>query len=76
MAINIGCEYIRAKFTRDIPTTEEMLYKDSNVVVSVVDLAAAYRKEIAERYRVRGDIIRNLSDESIRIFGAIRAQWH
>lgn len=25
---------------------------------------------------VCGDIIRNLSDESIRIFGAIGSQWH
>jgi hypothetical protein len=51
-----------------------MPYKDSDVVVSVFDLTAAYRKDIAEWYRIRGNIIRNLSDESIRIFRAIRSQ--
>jgi hypothetical protein len=29
-----------------------------------------------ERDGVHGNIIRNLSDESIRIFGAIGSQWH
>ncbi|KFY52802.1 hypothetical protein V496_08158 [Pseudogymnoascus sp. VKM F-4515 (FW-2607)] len=76
VAIDIGCEYIGAEFMREIPITEEMLHEDMDVVVSAVDLVAAHRKEIAERYRVRGDIIRNLSDESIRIFGAIGTQWH
>ncbi|KFX85956.1 hypothetical protein O988_09837, partial [Pseudogymnoascus sp. VKM F-3808] len=76
MAIDIGHEYIRAEFMRDIPTTEEMPHEDSDMVVSAVDLAAAHGKDIAERYGVHGDIIRNLSDESIRIFGAIGTQWH
>jgi hypothetical protein len=52
-----------------------MSHKDTNVM-SAVDLAATYKKDIAEQYRVRGDIIRNLSDESIRIFRAISTQWH
>ncbi|KFZ17150.1 hypothetical protein V501_01878, partial [Pseudogymnoascus sp. VKM F-4519 (FW-2642)] len=76
VAIDMGREYIGAEFMRDIPTTEEMPHEDSDVVVSAVDLAAAHGKDIAERYGVRGDIIRNLSDESIRIFGAIGSQWH
>lgn len=73
IAIKIGCEYIGAEFIRDMPTTEEMPHEDSDVVVSAVDLAAAHGKDIAERYGVRRDIIDNLSDESIRIFGAIRS---
>ena len=48
-----------------------MPHKDTNVVVSAIDLAVAHRKEIIEQYRVRGDIIRNLSDKSIWIFRAI-----
>lgn len=65
MAIKIGREYISVEFLRDLPTTKDMPYKDTDVVVSAVDLAAAYGKDIAERYSVRGDIIQNLSDESI-----------
>ncbi|KFZ20937.1 hypothetical protein V502_02964, partial [Pseudogymnoascus sp. VKM F-4520 (FW-2644)] len=76
VAIEMGREYIGAEFMREIPTTEEMPHEDMDVVVSAVDLAAAHGKDIAERYGVRGDIIRNLSDESIRIFGAIGSQWH
>jgi len=76
VAIDMGREYIGAEFMRDLPKTDEMPHEDSDVVVSAVDLAAAHGKEIAERYGVRSDIIRNLSDESIRIFGAIGLQWH
>lgn len=76
VAIDMGREYIGAEFMREIPTTEEMPHEDSDVVVSAVDLAAAHGKDIAERYGVRGDIIWNLSDESIRIFGAIGTQWY
>jgi superfamily II DNA helicase RecQ len=76
VAIEMGREYIGAEFMRDLPMTEDMPHEDSDVVVSAVDLAAAHGKDIAERYGVRGDIIRNLSDESIRIFGAIGSQWH
>lgn len=76
VAIDIGCEYIRVEFIRDIPTTEEMPHEDSDVVVSAVDLAAAHRKEIVEQYGVYRDIIQNLSNESIQIFRAIRTQWH
>ncbi|KAH7383391.1 hypothetical protein BKA64DRAFT_646579 [Cadophora sp. MPI-SDFR-AT-0126] len=72
----MGCEYIGAEFIRDLPTTEDMPHEETDVVMSAVDLAAAYGKDIAEWYGVRGDIIRNLSDESIRIFGAISSQWY
>jgi len=61
----MGREYIGAEFIRDLPITEDMPHEDTDVVVSAVDLAAAHGKDITERYRVRGDIIRNLSDESI-----------
>jgi hypothetical protein len=61
---------------RDLLITKEMPHEDTDVVVSAVDLVAAHRKEIAERYKVRGNIICNLSDESIRIFGTIGTQWH
>lgn len=57
MAIKIGREYISVEFIRDLPTTEDMLYKDTNVVVSAVDLAATYRKDITERYSVCSNII-------------------
>lgn len=53
---------------------EDMSHEDSDVVISAVDFAAAHEKDIAERYEVRDDIIQNLSDESIRIFGAIDSQ--
>ncbi|KAI1097152.1 hypothetical protein F4804DRAFT_194226 [Jackrogersella minutella] len=61
---------------RSLPISEDMADEETDVVASAVDLAAAHGKDIAERYGVRGDIIRNLSDESIRIFGAIGSQWH
>lgn len=76
VVIEMGREYIGAEFMRGQPVTEDMPHEDTDVVVSAVDLAAAHGKDIAERYGVRGDIIRNLSDESIRIFGAIGSQWH
>jgi hypothetical protein len=76
VAIDIGREYIDTAFMRDLPKTKDMPYEDTDVIVSAVDLAATHGKDIAERYGVRGNIIRNLSDESIRIFGAIGSQWH
>jgi superfamily II DNA helicase RecQ len=76
VVIEMGREYIGAEFMRGQPVTEDMPHEDTDIVVSAVDLAAAHGKDIAERYGVRGDIIRNLSDESIRIFGAIGSQWH
>jgi hypothetical protein len=50
-----------------------MLHKDINMV-SIVDLVTIYRKDIAEQYRVHGDIIWNLSNKSIWIFRAISTQ--
>jgi len=76
IVIEMGREYIGAGFTREMPMTEDMPHEETDVVVSAITLAAAHGKEIEERYGVRGDIIRNLSDESIRIFGAISSQWH
>jgi len=73
VAIDIGRKYIGAEFMRDLPKTEDMPYEDTDVIVSAVDLAATYGKDIAEYYGVRSDIIRNLSNESIRIFRAIRS---
>jgi hypothetical protein len=74
VAIEIGRKYIGAEFMRDLPTTENMPHENTEVTVSAVNLAAAHGKEIAKQYGVRGDIIRNLSNESIRIFGAIGSQ--
>jgi hypothetical protein len=76
VAIKTGREYISTEFMRDLPMTEDMPYEETDIVVSAVDLVATYGKDIAEWYGVRGDIIRNLSDESIRIFGAIGSQWY
>jgi head-tail adaptor len=69
--IEIGQEYIGAEFIRGQPVIEDMPYKDTNIVVSTVDLTVAYRKDIIEQYRVHSNIIQNLSDKSIQIFGAI-----
>jgi hypothetical protein len=52
-----------------------MLYKDTNVI-SAVDFAAVYKKDIAKQYKIYGNIIQNLSNKSIRIFRAIGTQWH
>jgi hypothetical protein len=68
----MGREYIGAEFMRDPPIAEDMPHEDTDVIVSAVDLAAAHGKDIAERYGVRDDIIRNLSDESIR---NLRSYW-
>lgn len=67
----MGREYISAEFIRGQPVTEDIPHKDTNIVISIVDLAAAYGKDITERYGVRSNIIQNLSNESIWIFGAI-----
>jgi hypothetical protein len=53
----MGREYIRVEFIREILMIEEMLHEDIDVMVSIVDLVAAYRKEIIEQYGVYGDII-------------------
>ncbi len=74
IAIKMGCEYISVEFIRDLLITKDMPHEDTNVIVSIVDLAATHRKEIAEQYRVHSNIIRNLSDESIQIFRAINMQ--
>jgi hypothetical protein len=50
-----------------------MLHKDTNVI-SAIDFAAVYKKDITEQYKIHGDIIWNLSDKSIRIFRAIGTQ--
>lgn len=68
MATDIGREYIGAEFMKDLPITEAMPYKDSNIIISAANLIVAYRKDIAGCYGVRGHIIRNLGDESIWIF--------
>ena len=53
-----------------------MPYKDTNIIVSIVDLIVAYRKDIIEQYRVYSNIIQNLSNKSIQIFRAISSQWY
>ena len=43
---------------------------------NAIDLAAAHTKELSQRYGVRGDIIKSLTDESLQIFGSICSRWH
>ena len=74
MAIEMGHEYIGTEFMRDLPMTEDMPHEDTNVIMSAINLATAYGKEIAEWYGICRDIIQNLSNESIWIFGAIGSQ--
>jgi len=76
IVIEMGREYIGAEFIQGQPVTEDRPHEDIDAITNAVDLATAHGKDIAERYSIRGDIIRNLSDESIRIFGAIGSQWH
>jgi hypothetical protein len=38
---------------------------EAGVLDSAIDLAAAHTREMAQRYRVRGHIITNLTDESL-----------
>ena len=77
IVICMGREYIGAEFMRDEAVGDQMPFEDSDVVVeSAVDLAAAHTGAMAQRYGVLGDIIWNLSDESIRMFASIAEQWH
>jgi hypothetical protein len=43
---------------------------------NAVDLAATHTQAQAQRYGVRADIIRNLTDESLQVFGSICSRWH
>lgn len=43
---------------------------------NALDLAAAHTQAQAQRYGVRADIIRNLTDESLQVFGTICSKWH
>ena len=43
---------------------------------NAIDLAAAHTQAQAQRYGVRADIIRNLTDESLQVFGSICSRWH
>ncbi len=61
---------------------DEMLPEGVDVILeagaldNAIDLAAAHTKDIAQRYGVRGDIIKNLTDESLYVFGSICSRWH
>jgi hypothetical protein len=73
IAIKISCEYISVKFIRDLLTTKEMSHKNTDVI-SAVNLATAYKKNIIKQYKVCDNIIQNLSNKSIGIFRAISTQ--
>lgn len=48
MAIKIGRKYISAEFIRDLPVIKDMLYKDINIIISIINLAATYGKDITK----------------------------
>jgi hypothetical protein len=59
------------------PGGDEMLPEGKDVIEgpaaqdNAIDLAAAHTQAQAQRYGVRADIIRNLTDESLQVFGSI-----
>jgi superfamily II DNA or RNA helicase len=86
VAVEMGREYVGGDFMRDQrggdAGGDEMLPEGVDVIPeagaldNAIDLAAAHTKEIAQRYGVRGDIIKNLTDESLQVFGSICSRWH
>jgi hypothetical protein len=50
-----------------------MLYKNINIIINIIDLTITYKKNIVKYYKIRSDIIQNLNNENIRIFGVIRS---
>jgi superfamily II DNA helicase RecQ len=74
--IDLTREYVGKNVLQYFAEIEDMAFEGDDVIVSAMDLAAAHGPEIAVRYGTRGDIIRNLSDESIRIFGSVCTKFH
>jgi hypothetical protein len=76
----MGREYVGTDFMLHQPGGDEMLPEGDDVIAgateNALDLAAAHTQAQAQRYGVRADIIRNLTDESLQVFGAICSKWH
>jgi hypothetical protein len=81
-AVEMGREYVGTDFMLHQPGGDEMLPEGEDVIEgpaaldNAVDLAAAHTQAQAQRYGVRADIIRNLTDESLQVFGSICSRWH
>jgi superfamily II DNA or RNA helicase len=82
VAVEMGREYVGTDFMVHQPGGNEMLPEGEDVIEgpasldNAVDLAAAHTQAQAQRYGVRADIIRNLTDESLQVFGSICSRWH
>ena len=80
VAIEMGREYVGTDFMLHQPGGDEMLPEGDDVIAgatdNALDLAAAHTQAQAQRYGVRADIIRNLTDESLQVFGTICSKWH
>ena len=76
VAIAIGREYVGPGFMRDMPAGEEGAEEGTDVVETAFNLQSGHGGAIAERYGVRSDIIKHLSDESIGAFQPLSAKWH
>jgi superfamily II DNA or RNA helicase len=82
VAVEMGREYVGTDFMLHQPGGDEMLPEGEDVIEgpaaqdNAVDLAAAHTQAQAQRYGVRADIIRNLTDESLQVFGSICSRWH
>ena len=82
VAVEMGREYVGTDFMLHQPGGNEMLPEGEDVIEgpasldNAVDLAAAHTQAQAQRYGVRADIIRNLTDESLQVFGSICSRWH
>lgn len=80
VAVEMGREYVGTDFMLHQPGSDEMLPEGDDVIAgatdNALDLAAAHTQAQAQRYGVRADIIRNLTDESLQVFGTICSKWH
>jgi hypothetical protein len=82
VAVEMGREYVGTAFMLHQPGGDEMLEEGDDVIEgtaaidNAVDLAAAHTQAQAQRYGVRADIIRNLTYESLQVFGSICSRWH
>ena len=82
VAVEMGREYVGTDFMLHQPGGDEMLEEGDDVIAgptaqeNAIDLAAAHTQAQAQRYGVRADIIRNLTDESLQVFRTICFKWH
>ena len=80
MAVEMEREYVGTNFMLHQPGSDEMLPEGDDAIASAtenaLDLAAAHMQAQAQRYGMRADIIWNLTDESLQVFGSIYSRWH